>query len=95
MQWLFKQHYRILKGYQIVGLVNLGLLLTQSDTLKGYLRLGAAQMLLIGLPLAFSLVWLCGYVITLPSMQRHEDRASAETTQMRRDIDEILRLLKK
>lgn len=52
-------------------------------------------MLLIGLPSALFVVWFCGYVITLPAMQRHEDRASAETTQMRRDIDEILRLLKK
>lgn len=94
MQWLFKQKYRVDRGYQLVGLLNLALLLVQSTTLKGYLSLGSAEMLLIGLPCAVGLVWCCGYVITLPAMQQAEDRANAETTQMRRDIDEILRLLK-
>lgn len=95
MRWLFKQKYRIDRGYQIVGLANLALLLVQSDTLKGYLSLSSTAMLLIGLPSALFVVWLCGYVITLPAMQQAEDRANADTTQMRRDIDEILRLLKK
>jgi len=95
MQWLFKQKYRIDRGYQIVGLVNLALLLAQSTTLKGYLNLSSTSLLLIGLPCALFAVWCCGYVITLPQMQRCEDRASAETTQIRRDIDEILQLLRK
>ena len=95
MRWLFKQKYRIDRGYQIVGLANLALLLVQSDTLKGYLSLSSTAMLLIGLPSALFVVWLCGYVITLPRVQRAEDRALSDTTQMRRDIDEILRLLKR
>jgi hypothetical protein len=95
MQWLFKQRYRCERGYQLVGLLNMALLLVQSTTLKGYLSLSSTAMLLIGLPSALFVVWCCGYVITLPAMQRCEDRASAETTQMRRDIDEILRLLKR
>jgi hypothetical protein len=93
MRWLFKQKYRIDRGYQIVGLANLALLLVQSDTLKGYLSLSSTAMLLIGLPSALLLVWCCGYVITLPQVQAAEDRALSDTTQMRRDIDEILRLL--
>jgi hypothetical protein len=95
MQWLFKQKFRCEKGQQLLGLINLALLLAQSTTLKGYLNLSSTQMLVIGLPCALFAVWCCGYVITLPAMQRYEDRASAETTQMRRDIDEILRLLKR
>ena len=95
MRWLFKQKYRIDRGYQIVGLANLALLLVQSDTLKGYLGMSSTAMLLIGLPSALFVVWLCGYVITLPRVQRAEDRALSDTTQMRRDIDEILRLLKR
>lgn len=94
MQWLFKQKFRCEKGYQLLGLINLSLLLVQSDTAKGYLNLSSTAMLLIGLPCALLAVWCCGYVITLPSMQRAEDRANAETTQMRRDLDEILRLLR-
>jgi len=94
MQWLWKQHYRLTRGAQLIGFLNLALLLVQSTTLRGYLNLSSSQMLYFGLPSALLAVWLCGYVITLPSMQRHEDRAQAETTQMRRDIDEILRLLR-
>jgi len=94
MQWLWKQKHRCDRGYQLLGLVNLALLLVQSDTAKGYLNLSSTQMLLIGLPCALLAVWCCGYVITLPSMQRAEDRALSDTTQMRRDLDEVLRLLK-
>ena len=94
MQWLWKQHYRLTRGAQLIGFLNLALLLVQSTTLKGYLNLSSSQMLYFGLPSALLAVWLCGYVITLPSMQAAEDRAQAETTQMRRDIDEILRLLR-
>lgn len=94
MQWLFKQKYRIDRGYQIVGLANLALLLVQSDTLKGYLSLSSTAMLLIGLPSALFVVWLCGYVITLPQVQAAEDRAQADVTQARRDLDEILKLLR-
>ena len=94
LRWLWKQKYRVDRGYQLVGLLNLALLLVPSDTAKGYLNLSSTQMLLIGLPCAVGSVWCCGYVITLPAMQQAEDRANAETTQMRRDIDEILRLLK-
>lgn len=93
MQWLFKQKYRIDRGYQIVGLINLALLLAQSTTLKVYLNLSSTQMLVIGLPCALFAVWCCGYVITLPQVQAAEYRALSDTTQMRRDIDEILRLL--
>jgi len=94
MQWLWKQHYRLIRGAQLIGFLNLALLLVQSDTAKGYLNLSSTQMLVIGLPCALFAVWCCGYCITLPAMQRHEDRAQAETTQMRRDIDEILRRLR-
>ena len=94
MQWLFKQKYRLDRGYQLVGILNLALLLVQSTTAKGYLNLTSTEMLVIGLPLALLLVWCCGYAITLPAMQRYEDRAQAETTQIRRDIDEILRRLR-
>jgi len=94
LRWLWKQKYRVDRGYQLVGLLNLALLLVQSDTAKDYLNLSSTQMLLIGLPSALCLVWCCGYVITLPRVQAAEDRALSDTTQMRRDLDEVLRLLK-
>ena len=94
MQWLFKQKYRLDRGYQLVGLLNLALLLVQSTTLRSFLNISTAEMVLFGLPLALFCVWLCGYIITLPGMQIAEDRAQAETLKFRRDIDEIMRLLK-
>jgi hypothetical protein len=75
-------------------LMNLALLIVQSTTLKGYLNLSSTQMLVILLPSALLLVWCFGYFITLPAVQQAKDRAHSDTTQMRRDIDEILRRLK-
>ena len=95
LRWLWRQKYRIDRGQQILALLNLALLLMQSETLKQYMGASSTAMLLIGLPSALLLVWCCGYVITLPRVQAAEDRASAETTQMRRDLDEVLRLLKR
>jgi hypothetical protein len=94
LRWLWRQKYRIDRGQQILALLNLALLLMQSETLKQYAGVSSTEMLLIGLPSALLLVWCCGYVITLPQVQAAEDRALSDTTQMRRDIDEILRLLK-
>lgn len=94
MQWLWKQHYRLTRGAQLIGFLNLALLLVQSTTLKGYLNLSSSQMLYFGLPSALCVVWFCGYCITLPQVQAAEDRAQADVTQVRRDLDEILRLLK-
>jgi hypothetical protein len=94
LRWLWRQKQRIDRGQQIVGLLNLALLLVQSETLKQYMGATATQMLVIGLPSALCLVWCFGYVITLPAVQQAEDRALSNTTQMRRDVDEILRLLK-
>lgn len=93
LRWLWRQKYRIDRGQQILALLNLALLLMQSETLKQYAGVSSTAMLLIGLPSALFVVWLCGYVITLPRVQAAEDRALSDTTQMRRDIDEILRLL--
>ena len=94
MQWLWVQKYRIDRGYQIVGLLNLALLLLQCEAIKQFTGMSSTALLLIGLPCALGLVWCCVYAITLPQMQRAEDRAQAETTQMRRDIDEILKRLR-
>lgn len=94
LRWLWRQKYRLDRGSQIIGLLNLALLLTQSDTLKQYLGVRTAEMLVIGLPFALGVVWLCGYAITLPRVQAAEDRAQADVTQARRDLDEILKLLR-
>ena len=94
LQWLWKQKYRVDRGYQLLSLVNLSLLLAQSETLKGFLGVSTSFLVLMGIPLALSLVWSAGYLITRPRSQWAEDRANAEVSQVRRDIDEILRILK-
>jgi len=93
MQWLFKQRNRVLLGYQLIGLINLSLLLTQSETLKQYVGATTSQLLFLGLPCALSLVWLLGYILSRPSMQRAEDRANSELMPQRRDIDRMLEIL--
>lgn len=95
LQFLWKQKFRVDKGYQVLSLVNLGLLLTQSETLKQYLGVTSTTLVLLGLPLGLLVTWLCGYLMTLPLAQRAEDRAVSEIAQQRRDLDEILRLLRK
>jgi hypothetical protein len=94
LQFLWKQKFRVDKGYQVLSLVNLGLLLTQSETLKGYLGVTSTTLVLLGLPLGLLVTWLCGYLMTLPLAQRAEDRAVSEVAQQRRDLDEILSILK-
>ena len=94
LQWLWKQKYRLDRGYQLVGMINLFLLLAQSDRLVEKSGLSATMFVLIALPSALFCVWLVGWLITRPAVQIAEDRMYAETTQGRRDLDEILRLLK-
>jgi hypothetical protein len=94
-RWLWKQKYRVDRGSQLIALVNLGLLLTQSETLKSYLGLTTSSMVLLGLPLCLTTVWGVGYLMTLPSVQQAEDRAQSDMTQVRRDLDEILQTLRR
>ena len=93
-QWLLKQKYRVDRGYQLLSIVNLSLILLQSDTLITQLGISKTLLVILGVPAALSMVWVLGYTLTLPSLQRSEDRMYAETTQSRRDLDEILKLLK-
>ena len=90
-RWLWKQKYRIDRGYQLISLVNLGLLLVTSSS---KFNVSGSTMVLFGAPLVIFSVWFVGYLMTLPSSQISEDRAMADTTQGRRDMDTILRLLK-
>ena len=92
LQWLFKQKYRVDRGYQMISLVNLCLLLLQSVVLKEYLGLSSSSLLLLGLPIVLAAVWLVGYFIS--QAQVHEDRAMAEVSPSRRELEDILRLLK-
>lgn len=94
LQFLWKQKFRVDKGYQVLSLVNLGLLLTQSETLKGYLGVTSTTLVLLGIPLGLLVTWVCGYLMTLPLAQKAEDRAVSEVAQQRRDLDEILQILK-
>jgi len=95
LQWLWKQKYRIDRGYQVVGMINLVLLLAQSQKLAGLLCLSLSSFVLLGLPAVVLIVWFCGYLISHPVAQIAEDRAIAEVSVMRRDLDEVLRLLRK
>lgn len=95
LQFLWKQKYRVDRGYQLLSLVNLVLLLTQSETLKGYLGVTTMTLVFVGLPLALLAVWFTGYAMSHPVAQQAEDRANAEVSQVRRDLDEILSLLRK
>ena len=94
LQWFWKQKYRIDRGYQLIGMINLFLLLSQSDRLVEKSGLSAMLFVLIALPAALFCVWFVGWLMTRPSAQVAEDRMFAETTQGRRDLDEIIRLLK-
>ena len=95
LQFLWKQKYRVDKGYQLVSLVNLGLLLSQSEVLKGYLGISTTTLIILGMPLALLSVWSFGYIMSCPMAQVAEDRANAEVSQMRRDLDEVLRRLRR
>ena len=94
LQWLWKQKYRFDRGYQVASLINMLLLLLQSERLAAYLGIGIKSMVLIAPPLIFCMVWLIGYLISLPMVQEAEDGASSEVSPVRRDIGEILRILK-
>ena len=94
LQWLWKQKYRLDRGYQLVGMINLLLLLAQSDRLAATIGMSVTLFVVVALPVALFCVWLVGWLITRPAVQIAEDRMYAETTQGRRDLDEILRLLK-
>lgn len=95
LQWFWKQKYRVDRGYQLVSLINMVLLLTQSQKLANFLSLNTSTFVIIAIPTIFMSVWFCGYLISKPMVQLAEDRANAEVSQLRRDIDEILRLLKR
>lgn len=92
IQWLFKQKYRVDRGYQMISLVNLCLLLVQSDKLKEYLHVSSSTLVLVGLPIVILLVWVVGYLIS--HAQIHEDRAMAEVSPSRRELEEIRDILK-
>jgi predicted ferric reductase len=92
LQWLFKQKYRVDRGYQMISLVNLSLLLLQSSVLKEYLGISSTALILLGLPIVLITVWAVGYLISYA--QVHEDRAMAEVSPSRRELEDILKLLK-
>ena len=95
LKFLWKQKQRVDRGYQMLSLVNLCLLLTQSETLKGYLGVSSTTLVLLGIPLALCAVWVTGYLLTLPRVQEAEDRALADLSVLRRDIDSILKSIRK
>lgn len=95
LKFLWKQKQRVDRGYQMLSLVNLCLLLTQSETLKGYLGVSSTTLVLLGIPLAMCVVWVTGYLLTLPKVQEAEDRALADLSVLRRDIDRILQIVRK
>jgi hypothetical protein len=95
LKFLWKQKQRVDRGYQVLSLVNLCLLLTQSETLKGYLGVSSTTLVLVGIPLALGFVWAAGYLLTLPRVQEAEDQALADLSVLRRDIDKILKIVRK
>lgn len=95
LQWLWKQKYRIDRGYQVISFINLILLLVQSERLANKLGLSVTSIVFFGLPCIVFVVWVVGYFISRPMVQESEDRAIAEVSPSRRDLDEVLRILKK
>ena len=95
LQWIWKQKYRIDRGYQIVSLINLILLLVQSERLADKLGISVTNVVFFGLPCVVFTVWVVGWIISSPIVQESEDRAIAEVSPSRRDLDEVLRILKK
>lgn len=95
LQWLWKQKIRVDRGYQMAALINLGLLLLQSDRLARFFGASVPVMACIVLPTILACMWLVGYLITSGPSQRAEDRACAEISPQRRDIDELIVLVRK
>lgn len=95
LQWVWKQKYRIDRGYQMISLINLILLLVQSERLADKLGMSVTSVVLFGLPFIVFAVWVVGWIISHPKVQCAEDRAVAEVSPSRRDLGEVLRILKK
>ena len=70
------------------------LLLCQSEKLAAFVGLPLTAFVFVAVPAIFTLIWFCGYVMTLPRNQAAEDKALAETVENRRELKEILRILK-
>ena len=85
---------RFEKGLTIFPIINFTLLvISASDKLKYLIPLSTTGIVLTGVPCALAGVWLVGYLMTKPTMQRNEDRALDDLMPMRRDIRKILKAI--
>lgn len=94
LQWLWKQKYRIDRGLGMAAGLNTLLLLCQSEKLAHLFGLTLPVFILVAVPLIIACIWLCGYVVSRPSVQIAEDGAIGELSQQRRELREILQILK-
>ncbi len=94
MQWLWKQKFRIDSGLGMAAGLNTLLLLCQSEKLAALFGLSLQTFVLVAVPLIIFCVWLCGYIISRPSVQIAQDGAVGELSQQRRELREILRILR-
>lgn len=94
LQWLWKQKHRYDRGLSAMAGLNTLLLLCQSERLASFVGLPLTAFVFVAVPVIFTLIWLCGYVMTLPRNQAAEDKALAETVENRRELKEILRILR-
>lgn len=79
----------------MISFINLILLLVQSERLANKLGMSVTSIVFFGLPCIIFVVWIVGWIISRPMVQESEDRAIAEVSPSRRDLDEVLRILKK
>ena len=93
-QWLWKQKYRVDRGLGMAAGLNTLLLLCQSEKLAHLCGLSLQTFVLVAAPLIFTGIWLCGYIVSRPSLQIAEDGAIGELSQQRRELREILQILK-
>ncbi len=94
MQWLWKQKYRFDRGLGMAAGLNTLLLLCQSEKLAHLFGLSLQAFVLVAVPVIAASIWLCGYVVSRPSVQIAEDGAIGELSQQRRELREILRILR-
>lgn len=93
-QWFWKQKYRVDRGMAMVSGLNTLLLLCQSERLADAFGLSLGAFVLFAVPLIAGSIWAIGYLTTRPWMQRAEDGAIGELSQQRRELREILQILK-
>ena len=93
LQWLWKQKFRIDSGLSMAAGLNTLLLLCQSEKLAHLFGLSLQSFVLVAVPMIIAAVWLCGYILSRPSVQIAQDGAVGELSQHRREMREMREIL--